>query len=75
MTFLLGLAEVWRDRRLEATCAVRGSAAAAAAKPRPRRGKRRKRVERWTLGVVREVEEEVVGMRERDVGAAAEAIV
>lgn len=64
-----------RDRSLEATCAERSGSAAA--NPRPRSGERRKRDGRRTVGVLREVveEEEVVGMSEREVGDAADAIV
>lgn len=77
---LLGVALVLRgDRSLEATWRERRGSAAAPTKPRPRSvGERRKRVDSALGGVrereIEEEEEEVVGMRERDVGAAAEAI-
>ena len=64
-----------RDGNLEATWRLRRGSAAA--KPRWRREDPRKREagteEREDR--MREVEEEVVGMREREVGDAAEAIV
>jgi len=69
-----------RDRSLEATGRERRGSAAAPAKPRRRVEERRKRVAGREEGAlrddrVREAEEEVVGMSEREVGDAAEAIV
>lgn len=75
---LTGVRLVLRDRTLEATCRERKGSAAAPTKPRPRSGERRKWVDDSALTEdererVME-EDDIVGIRDRDVGAAAEAI-